>query len=95
MLTRKFARAAAQIEFYTIPLYLTTLYSFVNNCNIEAVELMRSIVMQEMLHFTQTANMLISNRLFPAIDNEYFAPIYPHQGLPWCVLPWNVPTVPL
>ena len=80
-------QTAAQIEFYTIPLYLTTLYSFVNNCNIEAVELMRSVVLQEMLHFTQIANMLVSTGKFPTIDNESFAPIYPHQGLPGCVLP--------
>ena len=78
---------AMQLEFYTIPTYLTTLYSIVDGCNIEIYNAIREVVMQEMLHFAQAANLLISIGGTPVIDSPDFAPRYPARGLPGGVLP--------
>jgi hypothetical protein len=78
---------ALQLEFYTIPLYLTSLYSIKDGHNVEAYALIRSVLMQEMLHMTQAANLLIAVGGTPIIDNSEWAPKYPAMGLPGNVLP--------
>ena len=40
---------AVELEFATIPLYMTTLYSIAPGCNTEAYGLIRSVLIQEML----------------------------------------------
>ena len=72
---------AMQLEFYTVPTYLTTLYSIVDGCNIEIYNTIREIVMQEMMHFAQAANLLISIGGTPVIDSPDFAPRYSPCGL--------------
>ena len=78
---------AMQLEFYTIPVYLTSLYSIVDGCNHEIYTAIREVVMQEMMHFAQAANILIAVGGDPDIDNANFAPTYPQLGLPGGVLP--------
>ena len=78
---------AVQIEFYTLPLYLTSLYSIMEHCNVEAYQLIRNVVMQEMLHFTQAANTLIGIGGTVKIDHPDYVPSYPATGLPGGVLP--------
>lgn len=78
---------ALQLEFYTIPLYLTALYSIKDGHNLEVYSLIRSVVMQEMLHMLQVANILISIGGKPSIDSASAAPSYPARGLPGGVLP--------
>ena len=78
---------AMQVEFYTIPVYLTSLYSIVDGCNHEIYTAIREVVMQEMMHFAQAANILIAVGGDPDIDNANFAPTYPQLGLPGGVLP--------
>ena len=78
---------ATELEFTTLPLYLTALYSIVQDCNVEAYELIRSIVMQEMLHYAQAANILISVGGKVVLDTPEKAPKYPKKGLPGGVLP--------
>lgn len=78
---------AVQLEFYTLPLYLTALYSIMEHCNVEAYHLIRNITMQEMLHFTQAANTLIGIGGTVRIDDPEFVPSYPATGLPGGVLP--------
>ena len=78
---------AVQLEFYTLPLYLTALYSIMEHCNVETYHLIRNIAMQEMLHFTQAANMLIGIGGTVKIDDPEFVPSYPATGLPGGVLP--------
>ena len=78
---------ALQLEFYTIPLYLTSLYSIKDGHNREAYTLIRSVLMQEMLHMTQAANLLIAVGGTPIIDSSEWAPKYPAVGLPGNVLP--------
>ena len=78
---------AFELEFYTIPLYLTALYSIKDGYNYEAYNIIRSVVMQEMLHMLQAANILISIGGRPSINSAASAPAYPATGLPGGVLP--------
>ena len=84
---REQLQMAVQIEFYTLPLYLTSLYSIIEHCNVEAYQLIRNIAMQEMLHFTQAANTLIGVGGTVKIDDPEIVPSYPATGLPGGVLP--------
>ena len=78
---------AIQLEFSTIPPYLTALYSIIEGCNLEIQQLIRSIVMQEMMHLVQVTNILIAIGGEPKIDNNSVVPHYPTIGLPGGVLP--------
>ena len=84
---RRCLQKALELEFYTIPLYLTALYSIKDGHNVEVYSLIRSVVMQEMLHMLQVANLLISIGGKPTIDSASAAPSYPARGLPGGVLP--------
>ena len=84
---KKQLQQAVQLEFYTIPLYLTAMYSIVDGCNVEIYHIIRHVVMQEMMHMAQAANLLISMGETPVIDSPDFVPRYPAHGLPGGVLP--------
>ena len=77
---------AIQLEFATIPPYITTLYSIKEGTNEEIHKRIRSIVIQEMQHLTQAANILIAIGGKPKIDGKEYAPNYP-GFLPGGVLP--------
>ena len=79
-------QTAIQLEWVTLPTYLTSLYSIVDGCNTEVYNLIRQVVMQEMLHFTQAANILIAMNGVPEIDSADVAASYPTK-LPGSVLP--------
>ena len=79
-------QTALQLEFSTIPPYLTALYSIKDGYNQEAYEIIRSVVMQEMLHMVQAANLLIAIGGRPVIDSAQAAPSYPGK-IPGGVLP--------
>lgn len=83
---QKQLQTAVQLEFATIPLYTTSLYSIVDGCNVELYRRIRSVVVQEMLHMTQTANILIAIGATPLIDDASAVPSYPTY-LPGHVLP--------
>jgi len=70
-------QTAIQLEWATLPTYLTSLYSIVDGCNTEVYQLIRDVVMQEMLHFMISANILIALDGSPKIDSADFAPSYP------------------
>ena len=78
---------AIELEFYTIPPYLTALYTIKDDYNTEVKKIIRSVVMQEMLHMLQAANLLISVGGRPIIDSPNTAPAYPATGLPGGVFP--------
>ena len=80
-------QTAITLEFATIPLYLTTLYSIIDGCNQHVYQLLHSLVIQEMLHMTQSANILIALGGSPIIDSQDTVPSYPLTGLPGGVLP--------
>ena len=72
---------AIELEHSTIPPYLFALYSITEGHNQEAVEILRSIVMEEMLHMTLAANVLNAVGGEPSLDKADFIPRYP------CYLP--------
>ena len=79
---------AMLLEFATLPLYLTSMYTIVENCNTEAYQAIRDIVMQEMLHFVLAGNILIAVGGEVIIDDPDHVPSYPLTGgLPGGVLP--------
>ena len=78
---------ALQVEFATVPLYLTALYSIKEGYNGEVYSIIRTVVMQEMMHFTQVGNLLIAVGGNPQIDNETAVPQYPRMGLPGNIFP--------
>ena len=79
---------AMLLEFITLPLYLTSMYTIVENCNTVAYQAIRDIVMQEMLHFVLAGNILIAVGGEVIIDDPHHVPSYPLTGgLPGGVLP--------
>lgn len=76
---------AVELEHSTIPPYLTALYSIPDGTNTEAAKIIKSVVMEEMLHMVLAANVLNSIRdpkqklPGPAIDQPNFIPNYPTQ----------------
>jgi hypothetical protein len=70
---------ALELEHSTLPLYLFAMYSF-RTQNYTAYNLIRSIVMEEMIHMGLAANMLTAIGGVPQIKNLH--PGYPSQGLP-------------
>ena len=85
---RKQLQSAMLLEFCTLPLYLTSMYTIVENCNTDAYQTIRDIVMQEMLHFVQAGNILIAVGGEVIIDDPDHVPSYPSTGgLPGGVLP--------
>ena len=79
-------QTAIQLEWATIPTYLTSLYTIVDGCNTEIYEIIQSVVMQEMLHMTISTNILIAMNGRPVIDSKEFTPTFPTK-LPGGVLP--------
>ena len=78
---------AVEVEFTTIPLYATSLYTIIDNCNVEAQNMIRNILVQEMLHFAQAANLLIAIGGHVMIDSNNTVPYYPLHPLPGGILP--------
>eukprot|EP00731_Ephydatia_muelleri_P034796 Em0077g9a len=79
-------QVGVQLEFATLPPYLTALYSIKEGCNSEIRKLIRSVAMQEMIHMAQVANILIAIGGVPRIDSKETVPSYPTVGLPGNVL---------
>lgn len=57
-LAHKYLYTAMQLEHATIPTYLTTLYSIHPNTNHDAVQVIRVVAVEEMLHLTLAANIM-------------------------------------
>lgn len=72
---------AIELEHATIPLYLSSYFTLKPGTNTEVARIIRSVVIQEMLHFSITANLLIALGGSPAINTRSFVPDYP-GGLP-------------
>ena len=79
-------QTAIRLEFSTLPPYLTAFFSIREGCNFEVRDLIRSVVLQEMLHMAQAANLLIALGGRPVINSRCFAPVYPGP-LPGGVMP--------
>ena len=83
---KRYLQKAVMLEFSTIPPYLTAMYSIKAGENRQVYDVIRSVVMQEMLHMAQAANILIALGGRPIIDDEQHVPSYP-GNLPAHVLP--------
>jgi len=70
-------QAAVELEHATIPPYLTALYSIKAGTNREASAIIRSVVIEEMLHMTIAANTLNAIGGAPLINTPGFIPSYP------------------
>lgn len=91
-------QGAIELEHAVIPPYLQALYSIKRGKNQIAAGLIRSIVIEEMLHMTIAANVLIAIGGSPDIKKPTFVPIYPgplpmnvHAGLPIGLYPLSKP----
>jgi len=70
---------AIQIEHYTIPPYLCALYSIKDGTNREARDVIQTVVMEEMLHMSLAANLLIAVGGASAVNTSPFIPVYPNS----------------
>lgn len=66
------AQAAIEVEHSTIPPYLTAMYTLKPGSNSRAYEVIRSVVMEEMLHMTLAANLLTAIGGTPRTTYEDF-----------------------
>jgi Ferritin-like len=74
---RYYLQRAVELEHATIPPYLTAMYSLIPGKNDEIAALIRSIVIEEMLHMTIAANVLVAIGGCPQINHQGFIPTYP------------------
>lgn len=74
---RRHLQVALELEHSTIPPYLCALYSIPDGANAGASALIRSVVMEEMLHMVLVANLLNAVGGMPSVDSPKFVPSYP------------------
>src|ERR1700679_2159733 len=68
---------AIELEHSAIPPYLYALYSLKPGTNGELAEIIRSVVLEEMLHMSLACNVLNAVGGQPLIDSPKFIPDYP------------------
>ncbi len=73
----RYLQNAVELEHSTMPPYLTAMYSLVPGANDEIAALIQSIVIEEMLHMTISANIMVAVGGSPQINNPKFVPRYP------------------
>lgn len=84
---RALLRCAMTVELTTIPAYLTASFSLEDGApgvarNVVARELLRSVLVEEMLHLTLVANILNAVGGRPALDCGDWVPAYPTRLFP-------------
>ena len=76
---REHLEAALAVEHATIPPYFTAWISIKDNTNAAATEIVRSVMLEEMLHLTLVANLLNAVGGTPSLTHHGFVPRYPHR----------------
>lgn len=76
---RRDLQTALEVEHATIPPYLTALASIKNRFNHEVHKVIRSIVIEEMMHLTLVANILNAVGGNPLLYSQDFLPRYPSR----------------
>ena len=71
----EYLQSAIELEHATIPAYLQALYSLKHAKNTVIAWLIRSIVVEEMLHMTIAANVLNAIGGQPVINKPDFVPL--------------------
>ena len=74
---KKSLQQAVELEHATIPAYLYALYSLQPGGNLKIQSLVRSVVLEEMLHMSLACNVLNAIGGSPVIDQPKFIPTYP------------------
>lgn len=74
---RQYLHVAMQLEHATVPPYLTALYSIHPGTNLDAVQVLRVVVVEEMLHLALAANLLNAVGGEPDLTRPGFVPPYP------------------
>lgn len=75
---REHLRGAVELELLTIPPYLCALYSIHPQTNLEAALIIRSVVVEEMLHMILAANVLNAVGGTPTLTTgDFMPPRYP------------------
>jgi hypothetical protein len=74
---RKHLQTAIELEHSTIPPYLCALYSLQDGDNVPSAQIIRSVVVEEMLHMILAANVLNAIDGKPSINHPRFIPEYP------------------
>lgn len=74
---REHLQWAIELEHATIPPYLYAMYTLRPDANPEAYYVIRSVVVEEMLHMTLAANLLNAVGRRPVVDSPGFIPDYP------------------
>lgn len=69
---------ALEVEHATIPPYFTAWLSMKEECNYEPREIVRSVLIEEMLHMTLVANLMNAVNAKPDLTHSTFVPRYPH-----------------
>ncbi len=72
-----YLHAAMQLEHATIPPYITAMYTIKPGYNLEAYNVIRVIVVEEMLHLTLAANILNAIGGTPKLTKKGFVPEFP------------------
>lgn len=70
-------QAAVELEHSTVPPYLCAMYTIKPGFNREAAEIIRTVVVEEMLHMILSCNVLNAIGGAPSIDDPLFVPDYP------------------
>jgi hypothetical protein len=89
---KELLQAAVTLELSTIPPYLCALYSMHPKGNDEAKLVIRSVVVEEMLHMVLAANVLNAIGGKPLVAGAEHAPRYPHElpdGVVMDLLPFS------
>lgn len=68
---------AIELEHATIPTYLAAYFTLKPGTNQPVAEILRSVIVQEMLHMAIASNLLIALGGYPVIDRPGFIPKYP------------------
>ena len=76
---RTLLQDALEVEHATIPPYMTAWLSIEDGSNVEAAEIVRGVMLEEMLHLTLVANVLNAVGGQPRLTDPDFVPVYPHQ----------------
>jgi hypothetical protein len=74
---RSHLQTAIELEHATIPPYLCALYSIKDGSNRAAAHIIKSVVIEEMLHMILAANMLNAIGGAPSLNHPNFIPQYP------------------
>lgn len=74
---RRHLQIALELELSTLPPYMCALYSIQDGSNVEAAGLIRSVLMDEMLHVLLVANVLNAIGGSPKLTGPHVVPSYP------------------